>query len=87
LDDLERIVWEAFKREIPWLTEADRSTVESACMLRAQLWAGNRDVKVIGKLLTYLNQMGATPASRAKFTAPDDGGSGSTGDPADKYIN
>lgn len=84
LDELEVKVWEAFKVEVPWLTEADRATVEAASMLRAKLWAGCRDEKVVGRLLSLLGRMGATPADRSKIYAPKDD---EESDPAESYFN
>jgi hypothetical protein len=75
--------WEAFKHELPWLTEGDRALVEAACMLRARLWSGSRDDKVIGRLLPILNQLGATPSARTKIHVPQD----EAGDPADEFLN
>jgi hypothetical protein len=82
LDELERKVWEAFKREVPWLTEADRTVVESACILRAKLWAGSKADTTIGKLLSLLGQIGATPASRSKVHVQDEG----EADAADEFL-
>jgi hypothetical protein len=81
LNELE--VWEAFKIELPWLTEGDRSLVEQACMLRARLWAGSRDLKVMGRLTGILQQLGATPATRSKIHVPSD----DDADPADEFLN
>jgi len=80
---LELEVWEAFKREIPWLTEGDRSLVEQASMLRGRLWAGSRDLKVMGRLTAILTQLGATPATRSKIHVPDD----KEADPTDEFLN
>jgi hypothetical protein len=82
LDELEVQVWEAFKVEVPWLTEADRATVESASILRAQLWAGVKCEKTIGRLLSCLIRMGATPADRSKIYAPTE-----ETDASDEFLN
>jgi hypothetical protein len=77
--------WARFKAELPWLTEADRTVVECACVLRAKLLFGEDGIQVkeIAQLRICLNEMGATPASRSKVAVPKDGKE----DPADKYIN
>ena len=74
--------WAAFKQELPWLTEGDRALVEQACMLRARLWSGSRDLKVMGRLTGILQQLGATPATRGKVHVPAD----EDGDPADEFL-
>jgi hypothetical protein len=84
LDDLQRQVWEAFRREVTWLTEADRTTVEAASILRAMLWAGGCDqVKIIGKLTPLLSRMGATPADRSRVHVPKD----QEASPEDEFLN
>jgi hypothetical protein len=84
LDVDERRAWAAFHREVPWLMEADRATVEAASRLRAQLWARKGDqIKLIGRLIQLLNQMGATPAARTKVHVPD----GEEADAAEDFLN
>jgi len=70
--DLQKKSWEAFKKELPWLRESDRTTVEIASVLRARLM-DNSDIGVnaIGQLRLLLNEMGATPATRSKISMPD----------------
>jgi hypothetical protein len=75
--------WNAFKSELPWLTEGDRALVEQACMLRGRLWSGSRDLKVMGRLTSILTQLGATPAARTKIHVPED----KEADPADEFLN
>jgi hypothetical protein len=75
-------VWQAFKRELPWLTEGDRALVEQASMLRARLWSGSRDMKVMGRLTSILTQLGATPATRSKVHVQSE----ESADPADEFL-
>jgi hypothetical protein len=82
LTEREQEVWEAFKREVTWLTEADRSTVENACTLRARIWDGERGEKIIGRLQSCLARMGATPADRTKVHVPKEDDQ----DPADEFL-
>jgi hypothetical protein len=82
VDELEVRAWQAFQAEVPWLTEADRATVEAASMMRAKLWGGSRDEKVVGRLLSLLSRMGATPADRSKVYAPPE----EDEDPAAAYL-
>ena len=64
--------WEAFKRELPWLAESDRSLVEIAAHVRGRL-LGGEDVGVtaLSMLQSILSKMGASPADRSKVSAPD----------------
>lgn len=65
--------WEAFKRELPWLAESDRSLVEIAAHVRGRL-LGGEDVGVtaLSMLQSILSKMGASPADRSKVMVPDD---------------
>jgi hypothetical protein len=83
LDDLQKCVWEAFKREIPWLMESDRAAVEGACVLRARLWEGCPETKDIAQLRILLSTFGGTPADRSKIVWAQ----GEADDPADEFIN
>ena len=79
-----REAWEAFKSELPWLMESDRTLVEIACSLRARLIAGEEvGVNALAQLRLCISAMGGTPADRSKVSAPGDGGS----DPADEFLN
>jgi hypothetical protein len=83
MDDMQRCVWEAFKREIPWLMESDRAAVEGACELRARLWMGLADTKDIAQLRILLSTFGGTPADRSKITWAQ----GEPEDPANEFLN
>jgi hypothetical protein len=72
LTDKGQEAWEAFKRELPWLAESDRSLVEIAAHVRGRL-LGGEDVGVtaLSMLQSILSKMGASPADRSKVAAPD----------------
>src|SRR3954465_9198772 len=80
----QRVAWDQFRREIPWLMESDRALVEIASYLRARLMSGEEvGVSALNQLRMCAAQMGATPADRSKVTLadePDD-------DPADRFFN
>lgn len=78
-------VWEGFKRELPWLTEADRAVVEIAATLRFQFKSNPAEFGVtkLNLLRLSLAQLGATPADRSKITVPD----GDEADPDDEFYN
>jgi hypothetical protein len=83
LDEVEQLCWACFQREIPWLTETDRPLIEVACRLRARVWGGTIDARVLGALSSVLSKLGATPADRSKVFVPKD----EDGDPEDKFFN
>lgn len=80
----ERLAWECYRKELPWLMESDRSLVEIACGIRARIQ--NREevgLNALNLLRLCLAQMGASPADRAKLSIPDE----PKEDPAEKYFN
>ena len=65
--------WEGYRRELPWLMEADRSLVEIAASVRGRLLAGDDvGVTALSMLQSMLSKMGGSPADRSKVTVPDD---------------
>lgn len=80
----ERVAWEMFKSELPWLTDSDRVVVEIASTIRAGMMEG----RLVGyQALTLLKQcasvMGATPADRSKIMTMDE----PEADPTDKHFH
>lgn len=77
-------MWEGFKIELPWLTESDRSVMEIASVLRAQLKLKPMDMGVskMNLLRLCLAQLGATPADRSKIGVGD----GDEKDPDDTFF-
>lgn len=67
------IAWEAFKRELPWLTEGHRSLVEVASTLRGRMF-DNAEIGVgaLNLLQVTLSKLGATPTDETKLHLPDD---------------
>jgi len=80
----QKVAWNVFRREIPWLNKSHRSLVEIASFLRASVMAGDEmSVNSLNLLRQCLGQMGATPADASKVTLPD---SEESNDPSDKYF-
>lgn len=78
-----RRAWELFKKEIPWLAEADRGLVEIAASIRGRLMAGEDvGVSALNQLRMCYGQMGATPADRTKVHIPDE----PEEDPTDRFF-
>jgi hypothetical protein len=68
--------FQAFKKELPWLEEADRVLVELASMYRGRLLdpeGQGLGLQAAQELRRCLAALGATPADRSKVTVPDDG--------------
>lgn len=76
--------WRDFCKEIPWLSSADRFLLIGASQLRARIMQGDAPIAAYTEMRLILSQMGATPASRTKITAPDDK---DDSDPADEFVN
>lgn len=73
LDESEQTAWEAYRREIPWLRESDRSIVEIACSVRGRMIAGEKvGVSALNVLRSCLSQLGATPTDRSKVVQLDE---------------
>jgi hypothetical protein len=65
--------WEAYKRELPYLTEGDRSVVEVASVIRGRLFSGVEvGVPQLNTLRVLLGQLGATPTDRSKVFQRDE---------------
>jgi hypothetical protein len=76
LDLYAKRAFQAFKKELPWLEEADRVLVELASMYRGRLLdpeSQGLGLQAAQELRRCLAQLGATPADRSRVTVPDDG--------------
>jgi phage terminase small subunit len=77
--------WEAFRRELPWLMESDRTLVEIASLIRGKLMAGEPvGITALNQLRMCAAQMGATPADRSKISVPNEA---EEEDAADRFFN
>lgn len=73
LDEFGKRAWEGYRRELPWLMEADRSLVEIASSVRGRLLrGGDVGVTALSMLQSILSKMGGSPADRSKVTTGDD---------------
>lgn len=84
LTEAEAEAWAWFGDEMPWLGAPDRTIVEVAARLRADLATGEASLKAMTELRQVLNALGATPAARSKVMAPSDD---EDEDPADQFFN
>src|SRR3954447_10742465 len=84
MNNEQRVAWNQFRREVPWLMESDRALVEIASYLRARIMAGGEvGVGAMNQLRMCAAQMGATPADRSKVVLPDE----PEDDPAHRFFN
>ena len=84
MNNEQRVAWNQFRREIPWLMESDRVLVEITSYLRARIMIGEEvGVGALNQLRMCMAQMGATPADRSKVALPDEPDE----DPADRFFN
>jgi hypothetical protein len=69
--------WEAFRRELPWLTEGHRTLVEVACSVRGRMFNGEEiGITALSLLQVCLSKLGATPVDESRLNIADDGDSG-----------
>lgn len=67
LDANGRRVFEAFKRELPWLRESDRALLEVAVCLRSRVYADpSAPAATLRALAAVLTKLGATPTDRSR---------------------
>ncbi len=85
LDDEARAEWRRLAADIPWLGRSDRAIVESAALLMARRTAGDLPASLYGELRQTLTQLGATPATRSRISAPN--GEDEGDDPASEFLN
>ena len=65
--------WEAFKKELPWLTEGHRAILEVCAMVRGDLIAGAPvGVSRLQMYQSMLSKLGATPADESKIRISED---------------
>ena len=84
LTEAEAEAWAWFASEMPWLGAPDRTIVEMAARLRAEMATGEASLKAMTELRQVLNALGATPAARSKVMAPPDE---DPEDPTDVFFN
>ncbi len=88
VDLFQRKAWEQFRRELPWLREADRTHTAIAATILGRMMAPigpdgeGVGVQALNLLRQCLGQMGATPADASKVSIPDAGE-----DPDDALFN
>ena len=81
----EKEAWGFFVAELPWLGASDRTILEVAARIRAQMKIGMLSMAAATELRQILNALGATPAARSKISGP--AGDDEDEDPAAEFVN
>jgi hypothetical protein len=80
----DKLAWNTFRDELPWLNKSHRALVEIAASLRGRIVAGEEvGIKAYTLLRMCLASMGASPSDSSKVSMPD---ATVATDPADKYF-
>jgi hypothetical protein len=77
---LQIAAWNDFRRQIPWLRQADGVLVMIASVIRAKLASGTATIKEMNLLRMCLGSMGAVPTSNLAMPPADE-------DPDDALFN
>lgn len=81
----QREAWDFYVSELPWLGASDRTILEMAARLRAEMKTSIPPVSLMTELRQILNSLGATPAARSKVSAPKE--DDDQEDPAAEFLN
>ena len=84
LNDEAKKVWHVLSSEIPWLGHSDRSILEIASLIKAQINSGDLRTAMFTELRLCLGALGATPAARSKVSTGQDD---SEKDAAAEFLN
>jgi hypothetical protein len=83
MSDPERVAWEEFRAELPWLNGSHRALLRIACILQVRMDAPDVGVNQIQTFSAILSKLAATPVDETKVGAPDD----EDDDPEDRFFN
>lgn len=83
MTEAQRVCWEEFKSELPWLNSGHRTILRMACILAARMDTDPEfGVQATQALSSILSKLGATPVDETKVNhAPAE-----NEDPADKFF-
>jgi hypothetical protein len=83
MTDPQRVAWEEFRADLPWLNNSHRALLRLACILQARMEEPDVGVNQIQTLSAILSKLAATPVDETKIGQSDD----EDEDPADKFFN
>ena len=82
MTDAQKIAWEEYRQELPWLNASHRPLLRLACIWTAKMDDAEFGVSATQALSSILSKLGATPVDETKvnYGDPDDE------DPADRFF-
>jgi hypothetical protein len=83
MTDDQRLAWEEFRAELPWLNSSHRALLRIACILRVRMDDPEVGVNQIQTYSAILSKLAATPVDETKVGAPDD----EDDSPEDRFFN
>ena len=83
MTEAQRVCWEEFKSELPWLNSGHRTILRMACILAARMDTDPEfGVQATQALSSILSKLGATPVDETKVNHGDE----EEEDPADEFF-
>jgi hypothetical protein len=83
MTEAQKIAWEEFKAELPWLTSGHRALLQIACIMRARMDTEDIGVNQIQTYSSILSKLGATPVDETKVTVAGE----EDEDPSDAFFS
>ena len=82
MTDAQKIAWEEYRQELPWLNASHRPLLRLACIWTAKMDDAEFGVSATQALSSILSKLGATPVDETKVNYGDEGDD----DPADRFF-
>jgi len=83
MTDAQRLCWEEFRQELPWLNSGHRTILRMACILAARMDTDpDFGVQATQALSSILSKLGATPVDETKVNHAEEDDE----DPADEFF-
>lgn len=83
MTDEQKVCWEEFRAELPWLNSGHRTLLRMACILAARMDVDPEfGVQATQALSSILSKLGATPVDETKVNHAEDDDE----DPADRFF-
>lgn len=82
MTDEQKVAWEEYRAELPWLNSSHRPLLRLACIWTARMDDADFGVSATQALSSILSKLGATPVDETKVNHGD----GEEEDPADKFF-
>ncbi|MYZ41409.1 hypothetical protein EYW45_00315 [Achromobacter sp. KS-M25] len=82
MTDEQKVAWEEYRAELPWLNSSHRPLLRLACIWTARMDDADFGVSATQALSSILSKLGATPVDETKVNHGD----GEEEDPADQFF-